>query len=92
MHSLVLSIARATSFTAIAIDGGLQLCWCAEVLLLAFVWIQVLHVSERCIKLLIKEKQTGREGEREKKERRRRLSARKTHRTAQVVVLSFNVN
>lgn len=90
MHSLVLSIARATSFTAIAIDGGLQLRWCAEVLLLAFVWIQVLHVSERCIKLLIKEKQ--REGEREKEERRRRLSARKTHRTAQVVVLSFNVN
>lgn len=42
-----LSIARSSTFTPVAVDRGLQLGWCAQVLLLAFVWIQILHVSGR---------------------------------------------
>lgn len=33
-----------TAFSAIAVDGGLQLSWGTESFLLTFIWIQVLHI------------------------------------------------
>jgi len=48
VHGLVLPVAGASSFPAITIDGRLQLRRRAEVLLLALVRVQILHVSARC--------------------------------------------
>lgn len=51
-----LAVAGATSLAFIAVNGRLQFRWVAQILFLALVWVQVLHVSERGGRELIKEK------------------------------------
>lgn len=68
VHGLVLAVAGAASFPAIPIDGRLQLRRRAQILFLALVRVQILHVSARCIKLLISaaNRRSKRQREREK--------------------------
>lgn len=41
------AVPRSTTFSAIAVNGGLQLSRRAESFLLTFIWVQVLHIPTK---------------------------------------------
>lgn len=43
------TVPRPTSFSAVAVNGGLQLSGRTESFLLTFIWVQVLHISTKWI-------------------------------------------